>query len=166
MASRKEAYRRTAGVSHIFLHLCRSVRYALQGRTAQAPTKAAVGGTPQYNKRAFRIFFSFPDVFGSGCRALPKCFREASEINSGNADILSQSQEWRTCLWLRFPDRLRSLFAFVARAGFEPTQAEPKSAVLPLDDRAKAGANVENYSEMRNSISSSRPLRTFLTVIR
>lgn len=25
---------------------------------------------------------------------------------------------------------------FVARAGFEPTHAEPKSAVLPLDDRA------------------------------
>jgi hypothetical protein len=25
---------------------------------------------------------------------------------------------------------------FVARAGFEPTQSEPKSEVLPLDDRA------------------------------
>lgn len=27
-------------------------------------------------------------------------------------------------------------FFKVARAGFEPTQTEPKSVVLPLDDRA------------------------------
>ena len=29
----------------------------------------------------------------------------------------------------------------VARAGFEPTQSEPKSEVLPLDDRAMVGKN-------------------------
>lgn len=32
----------------------------------------------------------------------------------------------------------------VARAGFEPTQSEPKSEVLPLDDRAivRSGAKL------------------------
>ena len=30
----------------------------------------------------------------------------------------------------------------VAREGFEPPQTEPKSVVLPLDDRAIASANV------------------------
>lgn len=31
---------------------------------------------------------------------------------------------------------------FVARAGFEPTQSEPKSEVLPLDDRAFRSAKI------------------------
>ncbi len=35
--------------------------------------------------------------------------------------------------------------AFVARDGFEPPQAVPKTAVLPLDDRAIEGANIMRY---------------------
>ena len=34
----------------------------------------------------------------------------------------------------------------VAREGFEPPQTEPKSVVLPLDDRAIASANVRCFA--------------------
>jgi hypothetical protein len=35
-------------------------------------------------------------------------------------------------------------FLKVARAGFEPTYTEPKSVVLPLDDRAIRGVQIYN----------------------
>ncbi len=34
---------------------------------------------------------------------------------------------------------------FVARDGFEPPQAEPKTAVLPLDDRAIRSAKIIKF---------------------
>lgn len=47
----------------------------------------------------------------------------------------------------------------VARAGFEPTQSEPKSEVLPLDDRAIAGAKVRNLMMLAKFFHGLRKIK-------
>lgn len=56
-----------------------------------------------------------------------------------------------------YSQRVRPLI--VARTGFEPIHTEPKSVVLPLDDRAIESANIYLFSKKKTLLDNFQSKR-------